>query len=272
MRNTAASLDTNLSRFGQHCVWYMNGNVSFLWIQVFFFFSATSSSRFFSPAAEYARPPFEHHWIESASEKVILIWIMRQNFFFFFFFSRPDHLIFAEHFCWAAHTGGYSSPSKVFCKKTRAASDIVSIPSKILSVRRNRSSSSLSAPGLLPRIGPIGDRVKHPWPCQMSFPEKRIDSYVEYGGVSGSGPPDVLDITEACQLCGWALNGSLFLISHSSFTMTPLFSWYYSTPGGSLCKSDKYGPSVFLRAVEENTWTRAHVWPPSCSFSVWRWF
>lgn len=86
MRNTAASLDTNLSRFGQHCVWYMNGNVSFLWIQVFFFFSATSSSRFFSPAAEYARPPFEHHWIESASEKVILIWIMRQNFFFFFFF------------------------------------------------------------------------------------------------------------------------------------------------------------------------------------------
>ena len=91
-------------------------------------------------------------------------------------------------------------------------------------------------------------------------PRKRIDSYVEYGGVSGSGPPDVLDITEACQLCGWALNGSLFLISHSSFTMTPLFSWYYSTPGGSLCKSDKYGQSVcFLRAVEENAWTRTHV-------------
>lgn len=272
MRNTAASLDTNLSRFGQHCVWYMNGNVSFLWIQVFFFFFRHFKQSVFFSCCRICKAPF---W---TSLDWISLWKSNSHLnnetelLFFFFFSRPDHLIFAEHFCWAAHTGGYSSPSKVFCKKTRAASDIVSIPSKILSVRRNRSSSSLSAPGLLPRIGPIGDRVKHPWPCQMSFPEKRIDSYVEYGGVSGSGPPDVLDITEACQLCGWALNGSLFLISHSSFTMTPLFSWYYSTPGGSLCKSDKYGPSVFLRAVEENTWTRAHVWPPSCSFRVWRWF
>lgn len=65
---------------------------------------------------------------------------------------------------------------------------------------------------------------------------ERIDSYVEYSSVSGSGLPDVRDITEACQLCGWALNGSVSLISHSSFTMTPLFSWYYSTPGGSLWK------------------------------------
>lgn len=42
---------------------------------------------------------------------------------------------------------------------------------------------------------------------------ERIDSYVEYRKESDFGLPDVLDITEACQLCGWALNGSLLDIT-----------------------------------------------------------
>lgn len=90
---------------------------------------------------------------------------------------------------------------------------------------------------------------------------EKIHSKVLYSEVSGSGLPDVLDITVACQLCcGWTLNGSLSLISHSSFTMTPLFSWYYSTPGGSLWKSwpDKYGLRVLVSS-QKNTWTCTHV-------------
>lgn len=69
--------------------------------------------------------------------------------------------------------------------------------------------SPVSAPLLQPYTSwtcPIGERVKYPWPCQMSFPLwTRIDSYicgVQRERVSVSGLPDVLDITEACQLCG----------------------------------------------------------------------
>lgn len=106
---------------------------------------------------------------------------------------------------------------------------------------------------------PIGESVKYLWPCRKGWTHM-------WRGVSCPGLPDVPDITEACQLCGWALNGSLSLISHSSFTMTPLFSCYYSTPGGSVWKSwpDEYGLCICCWVLGE----RAHIWLGSAELFV----
>lgn len=107
---------------------------------------------------------------------------------------------------------------------------------------------------------PIGGSVKYLWPCRKWWTHM-------WRGVSCPGFPDVLDITEACQLCGWALNGSLSLISHSSFTMTPLFSCYYSTPGGSVWKSwpDEYGLRICCWDMHTYDWG-----PQSCLLKIWK--
>lgn len=130
---------------------------------------------------------------------------------------------------------------------TRTVSDLGWIPSSLSAPPYGRSSST----------DPIGERVKYPWPFLERLDLRERDR----SGVSSSGLPDVLDITEACQLRGWALNGSLSLISHSSFTMTPLFSCYYSTPGGSLWKpcSGKYGLCVFGRGEDKHMSTHTYM-------------
>ena len=86
MRNTAASLDTNLSRFGQHCVWYMNGNVSFLWIQ-FFFFSPLQAVGFFFSCCRICKAPFwtSLDWISLWKSNSHLNNETELLFFFFFF-------------------------------------------------------------------------------------------------------------------------------------------------------------------------------------------
>ncbi|TMS19020.1 hypothetical protein E3U43_003341, partial [Larimichthys crocea] len=65
---------------------------------------------------------------------------------------------------------------------------------------------------------------------RLHQPFQMIDSYVEYNEVNSSGLPDVLDITEACQLCGWALNGDCYISSHGKSAVSPV-SYHYANDG-----------------------------------------
>lgn len=151
-----------------------------------------------------------------------------------FFFFCFDRLIFAENFSRAADSISLRPLSEISARWPKELQILFWIPSRFLSglqtePRHCQRQFTYSSHKRVCKIPAATSRV-------FSLSEAGLTRMWSWAELSGSGLPDVPDITEACQLCSRALNGSLSLISHSSFTMTPLFSWYYSTPGGSLWK------------------------------------